>query len=122
MGLAFSSQIGYNQTIEYRIYRVGEIELKKSDFKVIVGGLSMPDKIISRRFLSSFVTNTRFMGVVGLYINWEIETRDGFLSMHQYFYYDAEEFGFETYKAIYGNNVAELYIVEQTLHLVQKFH
>ncbi|MBK5262051.1 MAG: hypothetical protein JJE17_05680, partial [Peptostreptococcaceae bacterium] len=89
--------------------------MKKNDFKVIVGGLSMPDKIISRRFLSSFVTNTRLMGVVGLYINWEIETRDGFLSMHQYFYYDAEEFGFETYKAIYGNNVTELYIVEQTL-------
>lgn len=89
--------------------------MKKSDFKVIVGGLSMPDKIISRRFLSSFVTNTRLMGVVGLYINWEIETRDGFISMHQYFYYDAEEFGFETYKAIYGNNVTELYIVEQTL-------
>lgn len=75
----------------------------------------MPDQIISRRFLSSFVTNTRLMGVVGLYINWEIETRDGFASMHQYFYYDAEEFGFETYKSIYGNNVTELYIVEQTL-------
>jgi hypothetical protein len=89
--------------------------LKKSDFKVIVGGLSTPGKIISRRFLSSFVTNTRLMGVVGLYINWEVETRDGFLSMHQYFYYDAEEFGFETYKSIYGNNVTELYIVEQTL-------
>ena len=77
--------------------------------------MSMPEHIISRRFLSSFVTNTRLMGVVGLYMNWEIETRDGFSSMHQYFYYDAEEFGFETYKAIYGNNVTELYIVEQTL-------
>lgn len=75
----------------------------------------MPEQISSRRFLSSFVTNTRLMGVVGFYINWEIETRDGFSSMHQYFYYDAEEFGFETYKAIYGNNITEIYIVEQTL-------
>lgn len=91
------------------------IKLKKSDLKVIVGGLSSPGKIIGRRFLSSFVTNTRLMGVVGLYINWEVETYDGFSSMHQYFYFDAEEFGIETYKAIYGNNVTELYILEQTL-------
>jgi hypothetical protein len=89
--------------------------LKKSDLKVIVGGLSAPSPVQDRRFLSAFVTNTRLMGVVGLYINWELETRDGFTSMHQYYYYDAEEYGFETYKSIYGNNVTELAIVEQTL-------
>ena len=89
--------------------------LKKSDLRVIKGGLSTPKEIIGRRFLSSFATNTRLMGVVGLYISWEIETSEGFSSLHQYFYYDAEEYGIETYKAIYGNNIAELYIVEQTL-------
>jgi hypothetical protein len=89
--------------------------LKKSDLKIIVGGLSAPSPALDRRFLSAFVTNTRLMGVVGLYMNWELETRDGFTSMHQYYYYDAEEYGFETYKSIYGNNVTELAIVEQTL-------
>ena len=60
--------------------------MKKSDLKVIVGGLSAPSPVQDRRFLSAFVTNTRLMGVVGLYINWELETRDGFTSMHQYYY------------------------------------
>ncbi len=89
--------------------------MRKSDLKIIVGGLSAPAPVRDRRFLSAFVTDTRLMGVVGMYANWELATRDGLSSFHQYFYFDAEEYGFETYKSVHGRDPGELAIIEQSL-------
>ena len=84
-------------------------------FTVLKGGLSSPCESDRKTFISAFSTNTRLMGVVGLYIHWEMGI-DGLSSdFHQFFYLDAEEYGFETYRSIVGGDIAEIAFVEQTL-------
>jgi len=84
-------------------------------FTVIKGGLSSPHEIDHKTFVSAFTTDTRLMGVVGLYIHWEMET-GGFRSdFHQFFYFDAEEYGFETYRSIIGDDITEITFIEQAL-------
>lgn len=90
--------------------------MKRGDFKVIVGGKEQAAAKQNRRFLSAFVTNTRLMGVVGLSASWETETEDGGRTLlHQFFYYDAEEYGLESYQSVWGNNPDELLAAEQSL-------
>jgi hypothetical protein len=55
------------------------------------------------------------MGVVGLYIHWEIEAGSFASDFHQFFYFDAEEYGFETYRSISGNDMSEISYIEQAL-------
>lgn len=89
--------------------------MTKSNFTVIQGGLSLPREADKRYFLGAYVTDTRLMGVVGLYIHWKLEYEHMTSDLHQFFYLDAEEYGFETYKGITGNNVEEIASIEQTL-------
>jgi len=85
------------------------------NFTVIKGGLSYPYESDKKTFVSAFVTDTRLMGVVGLYMHWEIEA-DRFASdFHQFFYFDAEEYGFETYRSISGNDMSEISYIEHAL-------
>ncbi len=65
------------------------------DFKVLKGGLSDISTPTGERFTSAWVTNTRLMGVVCLYIFWSTHSRE----FHQYFYFDAEEYGFDRYES-----------------------
>lgn len=83
-------------------------------FKVIKGGLGSPVNG-DKTFINAYVTDTRLMGVVGLYIHWELEAEDLNSEFHQFFYFDTEEFGFETYKSIVGNDPDEIDLVESTL-------
>lgn len=83
-------------------------------FKVIKGGLDSPLHS-NKQFISAYVTNTRLMGVTGLYIHWGIETEDFSTDFHQFFYFDAEEYGFETYKSIIGNDIEEITVIESAL-------
>jgi len=83
-------------------------------FKVIRGGLDSPLHS-DKQFISAYITDTRLMGVTGLYIHWGIEAEDLSSDFHQFFYFDAEEYGFETYKSIVGNNIEELTIIESAL-------
>lgn len=55
------------------------------------------------------------MGVVGMYIHWELYNNEFITDFHQFFYFDAEEYGFETYKSLFGDNPEELIMTEQTL-------
>ena len=55
------------------------------------------------------------MGVVGLYIHWEIEAGKFISDFHQFFYFDAEEYGFETYRSITGNDMSEISYIEHAL-------
>ena len=107
-------------------------------FKVIKGGAAAALSSNRRKFLSGFITDTRLMGVVGLYIHWELSNTDSVSDFHQFFYFDAEEYGFETYKSLLGSDQEALTIMEQALigglggnkvnvyereatHLVQKY-
>lgn len=84
-------------------------------FKVIKGGAANAVNYANRRFISAFITDTRLMGVVGLYIHWELSNSDFISDFHQYFYFDAEEYGFETYKSLMGSDTAALAMIEQAL-------
>lgn len=84
-------------------------------FTLIKGGL---DKVLesgSRKFISAYVTDTRLMGVVGMYVHWELDTKSEPTDFHQFFYFDIEEFGFETYKSVIGSDSAEIIFIERTL-------
>lgn len=65
--------------------------------------------------MGAYVTDTRLMGVFGLYIHWKLTTDFATPDFHQFFYFDSEEFGFETYKSILGNSVEALASTEQAL-------
>lgn len=83
-------------------------------FKVIKGGLDINGNK-PKIFVDAYVTDTRLMGVVGLYVKWKIE-EDNFDSiMQQFFYFDAEEYGLETYKCVMGENEEEVQGTEEAL-------
>lgn len=107
-------------------------------FTVIKGGASASATGSEKKFVSAFITDTRLMGVVGLYIHWELVSPDYTSDFHQFFYFDAEEYGFETYKSLLGKDEEALQAIEQALigglggskvavtekeatHLVQKY-
>lgn len=89
--------------------------MTKPNFTVIEGGLSAPTESKKRYFMGAYITNTRLMGVMGLYIHWKLADRYASPDFHQFFYLDSEEYGLETYKSILGNNVEEISAVEQAL-------
>lgn len=91
-----------------------EIGLTERKFTVIKGGVNVA-MTNTKRFVSAFITDTRLMGVVGLYIHWELLNCDFSSDFHQYFYFDAEEYGFETYKSLSGNDTESLTMIEQAL-------
>lgn len=79
--------------------------------KLLKGGV-LPREKCPRTFLSAFVSNTRLMGVIGVYVHWNVlecaETED----LHQFFYLDHEESGLESYVSIFSDDkeqVAEAY-------------
>ena len=82
---------------------------------LIKGGLALPYESDKKSFISAYVTNTRLMGVVGMYIHWRAGTGKNPLDFHQFFYFDVEELGFESYKSVTGNDIMELRQLEQTL-------
>ena len=80
----------------------------KRNFTLIKGGLSTPADDEKRKFVSAYMTDTRLMGVVGLYIHWAPD-------FHQFFYFDSEEYGFETYRSLSGSDPSEINAIEQAL-------
>ena len=81
-------------------------------FTLIKGG-STPGE--TKEFVSAYVTDTRLMGVVGLYIDWDVFNRVYINDFHQFFYFDAEEFGLESYHDLTGVNNAEVEYMEKKL-------
>lgn len=84
------------------------------NFKVIKGGLDA-SLTGTKEFVSAYITDTRLMGVTGLYIHWHLIDTDRTIDFHQFYYFDAEEYGFETYKSIFGSDVAEISLIESAL-------
>lgn len=59
--------------------------------------LEYPVRRDALRFCRGWVTDTRLMGVVCMGLEWE-NTEPGWKRMHQYFYFDAIEFGFDRFE------------------------
>ncbi len=89
--------------------------MSERKFTVIKGGISTTADNSIRTFLSAYITDTRLMGVVGLYIHWELSDADAVSDFHQFFYFDAEEYGFESYKSLLGSDPEAIHLAEQAL-------
>lgn len=89
--------------------------MNKSDLKVLRGGL-LDTAITSRKdFVSAYVTNTRLMGVIGMHIHFKLPDNEIIQDFHQFFYFDAEECGFETYKSVLGDDTDKIKEIEGSL-------
>lgn len=77
--------------------------MNKNNFKVISGGKS--ESLFSAyTYLGGEVTDTRLMGVLGVHLHWELPYPTGQPHLHQYYYYDVEELGLETYRTYVGDD------------------
>ncbi|MEG0919052.1 MAG: hypothetical protein RSA49_01475 [Anaerovoracaceae bacterium] len=85
----------------------------KSNFKVIEGGL-LPKEKANKKFVSAYTTDTRLMGAYGVFVQWELEGSFEYDDLFQYFYFDTEEFGFDSYESIWGLNLEAVKTLEQT--------
>ena len=75
--------------------------MAKNIFRLIKGGIK-PKEGSPKKFISSYVTDTRLMGVVVLFIRWEVLDCEDAEDLVQFFYFDSEEFGLETVENIWG--------------------
>ncbi len=89
--------------------------MSKPKLTVIEGGLSTSKINIDRQFAGAYITNTRLMGVMGMYVHWKLSGYPSCPDFHQFFYFDAEEYGFDSYRSVMGNKVEEIARIEQTM-------
>lgn len=89
--------------------------MSKPKLTVIEGGLSPSKGNTEKEFVGAYITNTRLMGVMGMYVHWKLTEYPSCPDFHQFFYFDAEEYGFESYRSVMGNRVEEIYAIEQTM-------
>ena len=89
--------------------------MSKPKLTVIEGGLSTSKINTEREFAGAYITNTRLMGVMGMYVHWKLTGYPSAPDFHQFFYFDAEEYGFDSYRSVMGNNVEEIASIEQTM-------
>ncbi len=78
------------------------------NFHVIEGGLHAGDKNSSHRFISAWITDTRLMGVCCVKAHWLVETPEESLDMFQFFYFDWQEYGLETFECFRGRRNLEM--------------
>ena len=74
-------------------------------FTLIEGGL-LNNRITNykRDLVECYIINTRLMGVLAMYMKFNLEGAP-YPCIHQFFYFDAEEFGFESYKSVKGDDM-----------------
>ena len=88
--------------------------MTKPTLRLIAGGLVEKEKA-EKQFVSATITDTRLMGATAMYIHWQLLSCPDAENLHQFFYFDDEEFGFETYRSVWGEDEEEVLIMEQAL-------
>ncbi len=53
------------------------------------------------------------MGAMGMYIHWRASENDEVLDFHQFFYFETEEVGLESYLGLWSNDALEVTMLEQ---------
>ena len=89
--------------------------MKKNQFTVLRGGLLDSAATSRKEFVSAYITNTRLMGVLGMYMHFKLPDNLVQRDLHQFFYFDAEEYGFETYHSVLGENRTRIFEIENSL-------
>ena len=90
-------------------------DLTKPKLTVIEGGIPYLLKTKKKNLINAYITDTRLMGVLAVYAHWSIGENNDIRDLHQFFYIDCEESGFETYQSIEGNDREEIDMAEQTI-------
>jgi len=95
-----------------------DVMLKKSDLRVIRGG-ALSSALPDENFIAAYATDTRLMGVLVVYIKWQLSGLAGVgrksRTLHQFFYVETTEEGIESYRGIYGEDEEELRMAEQAM-------
>lgn len=81
---------------------MSNLKKRSTELRVVPGGYSEGPATSYKQFISAYITNTRLMGVVGVYVHWKLPENSLRTEMHQFFYLDAEEYGLDTYECIVG--------------------
>lgn len=81
----------------------------KHVFSLIKGGLAETAFDSDKEFVGAAITDTRLMGVITMSVHWYLPQNSKMTDFYQFFYFDAEEDGFETYSSILGSNSPEDY-------------
>lgn len=55
------------------------------------------------------------MGVLGMYIHFELPENNAMKDIHQFFYFDVEEYGFEEYQSVKDGNLKQVESIENSL-------
>jgi hypothetical protein len=87
----------------------------KGKFTVLDGGLSKSYNGMNTKFCSAWVTDTRLMGVLCMGLHWKVTDDKNAQDLHQFFYFDIEELGFDRFEWILGNDKDEIAAMESSL-------
>lgn len=85
------------------------------NFHVIKGGLQKKAQTASHRLISAWITDTRLMGVCCIKAHWLAEAGDDTFEMFQFFYFDWQEYGLETYESFLGEPDLEMLEAVETV-------
>lgn len=85
------------------------------NFHVIKGGLQKKAQTASYRLISAWITDTRLMGVCCIKAHWLAEAGDDTFEMFQFFYFDWQEYGLETYESFLGEPDLEMLEAVETV-------
>lgn len=88
--------------------------MDRSKLKVLPGGRS-ENLYADYRFISGEITDTRLMGVLGMHLHWELPYPAAEPHLHQYYYYDVEELGLETYRTYMGDDPTAVELASKNL-------
>ncbi len=89
--------------------------MSRPDLTVLEGGLSKKKDLKEDDFLEANITDTRLMGVTGLYVHFRPDKDDHEKDRHQFFYLDAEEYGFETFAGFTGDDRRAVMMTDSSL-------
>lgn len=73
------------------------------NLRLIQGGLSAKNQSVSRRLIEAYVTDTRLMGACCIKAHWRIEDCPQEPDFIQFFYFDWQEFGLDSYESLRGS-------------------
>lgn len=87
---------------------------QNTELKIIEGGIK-PKELCEKKFASAYITDTRLMGALGMHVHWNVVDSADAADLHQFFYFDVEEYGFETYKSLWVNERSSIELIERSM-------
>lgn len=80
---------------------------------LIEGGIKSRNSC-DRDFLAAYITDTRLMGAMGMFIHWRLKNCRPEEELIQFFYFDTEDLGLENYISMWEYDREKISLIEQT--------